>query len=281
MKYLLPCKCGQSVEIEPSQAGQTVACGCGEGLLIPSMLQIRALPIALEKPEPSRKKKRSVPYLAALITLSAGIVCAIMWGGCEWLRASSEETFWLAGFGFLPILYILVRGLTYAFGGTFIALAVRDLVKSPLAEDTTIRRTFFVLGIVLLFSACISASYWREWQPQPRYATLKRTMFVFGDKMLPQDTTPIPWAERRILWMSEEEIDRMEPTDLFRYFRTLENLTFSYNFQVNYEAVKDTYRIWVTTTIILFILAFSSIVVSFFMPRQEVVVTGWSGSDWH
>lgn len=42
-KYLLPCRCGKSVVVEPRQAGETTACSCGTSLQIPTMLAIIAL----------------------------------------------------------------------------------------------------------------------------------------------------------------------------------------------------------------------------------------------
>ena len=268
MKYLLPCKCGQSVEIELGQAGQTVVCACGENLLVPSMLQVKALPAAPEKPASQRSRKKLVPYRSALMTFVSSVACLIL-----------TVLLWRVEYG---LFFVLLRGLTGAFLITSLALALRDWAKSPLAEDSTIRRTFFVLGVALLFPAFLLASYLHEWQPHPRLATVKRTHFSYGSnkKLLPQDSTPIPYSEIRILWMTDEEIDQMSPMELFFYFQTLEEPTFSYNFQDNYEAVKDTYRIWVTGNGILFILAVLSIVASFFMPRQTIEVTGWSGSEW-
>ena len=267
MKYLLPCKCGQSVEIEPAQAGQAVSCICGENLFVPSMLQVKALPVAPDKPIPSYRKEH-VPYRSALTMFFSGVVCllltAVLW------RVERD------------LMFVMFRGLTVAFLVTSIALALRDWVKSPLTKDSTVRRTFFVLGVSLLFPAFFLASYLYEWQPHPRHATLKPKYFSYGSnqKMLPQDSTPIPYSEIRILWMTDEAIDRMSPMELYFYFQTLEEPTFSYNFQDNYEAVKDTYRIWVTGNTALFILAVLSIIASFFMPRQTAVVTGWSGSEW-
>ena len=264
MKYLLACKCGQSVEIEPGQAGQTVVCACGENVLVPSMLQVKALPVAPEKPVPTLRKKR-VPYRSAIATAVSGIVCLC-----------------LIAFLGNGLLFVLCRGLIGAFFITALALMIRDLVKSPLAEDSTVRRIFFVLGVAMLFPAFLLASYLYEWQPQPRHATIKPKFFSYGSSQKPlyQDSTPIPRSEIRTLWMTDEEIDRMSPMELLFYFRTLEEPAFSYNFQSNYEAVKDTYRIWVAGNIIVFILAVLSIVASFFMPRQTIEVTGWSGSEW-
>jgi hypothetical protein len=232
------------------------------------MLQVKALPVAPEKPTAGVSKKNAVPYRAALAAFMLGMVCLILW-----------ILLWQFEGGFF---YVMFRGFTGALLGAAIALAIRDWVKSPLAEDTPIRRTFFVLGVALLFPTFLLASYLYEWKPHPRWVSTKRIYFSYGtyQRMLYQDSTPIAEAEHRILWMSEEEIDRMMPMDLYFYFRTLKEPTFSYNFQDNYEAIKDTYRIWVTGNTILLMLAFLSIVASFFMPRQTVVVTGWSGSEW-
>jgi hypothetical protein len=268
MRYLLPCKCGQSVEVEPGQAGQTVVCTCGENLAVPSMLQVKALPVAPEKPVQARKKN-SVPYRTALVTFILGIVCLVLF---VFLR-SFESGFFFS---------VILRGLMGAFIYASIAYAFRDWAKSQSAEDSTLRRLFFVLGVALLFPALSLASYLYEWKPEPRHVSAKRTFFSYGTNKKPlyQDSTPIAEAEHRILWMTDEGIDHMSPMDLYFYFRTLEQPTFSYNFQDNYEAVKDTYRIWVIGNLILCILSFLSIVVSFFMPRQTVIVSGWSGSEW-
>ena len=203
MKYLLPCKCGQSVEVEPGQAGQTVVCACGENLLVPSMLQVKALPTAQGK------------------------------------SLSREET------GIL-------------------------------------RRTFLILGVALLIpSICLAIQLYQH-PPQPQDVSLKQVYFSFGTnkRMLFQDSTPISNQEHTILWITDEDIDRMMPMDLYFFFQTLKEPTFSYNYIDNYDAIKDAYRIKVTANVILFILSILSIVASFFMPKQQTIVTGWSGSEW-
>ena len=274
MKYLLPCKCGQSVEVVPSQAGQEVVCACGETLLVPSMLQVKALLVAPEKPVKHRSKKRT-PYISALTTFGSFVVCLVLTVLFRWSDIwQMNGAFWC--------LFVLLRGLTGSLFFTSVFLAIRDWIKSPLAEDTAMRRTFFVIGVVLLYPTLFLASYLYEWQPKPLHATLGRVEYTFSDYKRPiiQNSTPISPSEHIILRMRDEDIDRMMPMDLYLYFLTLEEPTFSFNFQDNYEAVKDTYRIWVTGTVIVFVLSILSIVASFFMPRHTVVVTGWSGSDW-
>jgi hypothetical protein len=236
------------------------------------MLQVKALPLAPEKPKPPQKRN-SVPYKASLINLILGLVFLVL-----------LSLFWrfTAVFPYYILLYVLFRGLACAFLCTAVALAIRDWAKSPLAEDSTLRRTFFVLGVVVLFPTFLLASYLYMWQPHPLWVSFKQVYFSYGSyqRHLYQDSTPISPAEHRILRMTDEKIDQMNPMDLYFYFQTLQEPTFSYNFRDNYGGIKHTYRIWVTGNIILLILAFLSIVVSFFMPRQTVEVAGWSGSDW-
>ena len=271
MKYLLPCKCGQSVEVEPGQAGQTVGCGCGENLLVPSMLQVKALPVAPEKPASSSGKTHS-PYKASLATLIPGILCAVLSIPIGWIA-------WFLGFdgGF-------VFRACFGMGVAFLIISPIVALRARIRPDDTniLSRTFFVLGIVLLFPSFILALHLLAWTPAPRDATTKRVFFSHGSsqKSLYQDSTPIPMEERTILWITEADIDRMTPMELHMYFQTLKEPVFSYNFRENYEAVLATHRIWTWVNIILFILAFSSIIVSFCMPKQNVVVTGWSGSEW-
>ena len=271
MKYQLPCKCGRSVEVEPVQAGQAVVCSCGENLLVPSMLQVKTLSAAPAKQEPPHRKKH-VPYRAVCVNLIIALVCLVL----AILFRLFEEKF------VAYRLYVLFSGLSAAFFSTSIVLTVRERIRSPLAADTALRRTFFVLGIALLFPASLLAPYLYAWKPHPMQVAYKEVYKSYGSyqRLLYQNSTPILLSEHTILRMRNEDIDHMFPMELFLHFQTLEHPTFSYNFQDNYEAVKATYHIWVTVNVILFILAIASIIASFFMPKQTVAVTGWSGSEW-
>jgi len=240
------------------------------------MLQVKALPVATTKSEPSQKQtgtSSKIPYNTPLVLGILGIVCLLL----------SLFLWWFGSrYGWFHMGFVASRGLGCALLMSAIAFAVRACAKSPLTEDTTVRRTFFVIGVTLIFPAFLLMFYLYDWAPQPRHVSFKRTYYTYGSerKWLPQDSTPIAPSEHDILWMTDVYIDQMYPMQLFFYFRTLEKPTFSYNFQDNYGAVKDTHRIWITVNIILFILAITSIVASFFMPKQVVVVTGWSGSEW-
>ena len=313
MRYLLPCTCGETTAVEPGQAGQTVVCVCGENLIVPSMLQVKALPEAPEKSASPENKTKS-PYKAAFAMLIPGIACLLLafpcWWfvsdlvaagclvlGCTFLTASGVPLatlipgiacllcaiplWWFQGsYVYGPLLFGVSFGIGCALLLASFAVTLRTWIRP---DDTNIlSQSFFFIGVFLLFPTCLFAAYLYAWTPDPLHALLKRTQFSFGSyqRMLPQDSTPIPIEERNILWMSDEYIDRMTPMEFHQFFLTLEEPTFSYNFRENYEAVWTTYRIWVTVNVVVFILAFASIIASFFMPRQNVVVTGWSGSEW-
>ncbi|MEN6450148.1 MAG: hypothetical protein ABFC96_06635 [Thermoguttaceae bacterium] len=53
VKYLLPCRCGQQIPIEPRQAGEAVVCACGESLQAPTLREITALELAAEESTPA------------------------------------------------------------------------------------------------------------------------------------------------------------------------------------------------------------------------------------
>jgi hypothetical protein len=287
MKYLLPCKCGQSVEIEPSQAGQTVACSCGENLTVPTMMQVKALSLAPDKPEPVQKQTTGTTtgtsYKTALIFGILGYECMLLSFLLWWLNMHDKNLY-----DKIFVLFVVFRGMACAFLISAVAFALREKVKSPLAKDTAMRRAFFIFGVVLLFPSFFLVFHLQGTIPQPKDVLLIRDEFSFGSfqRLIYRSSIPIPFHERRILMMDDktvdyyESIDNMMPMGLYHYFRTLEHPTFGQEFQENFEAVKDTYRIWVTVNIVLLILSLSSIVVSFFLPRQTVVITGWSGSEW-
>ena len=312
MKYLLPCKCGKSVEVEPGQAGQTVVCGCGEKLLVPTMLQIKALPVAPDKPI-SPKDKTQAQHKAAFAMLVPGVVCLFLsfplWYfvsdfiaagfiilGCAFLVASGVPLATLiAGIVYLLLTFLvwlfqdvflnygpLLLGVCIGLGCTFlVAFFVLALRKQFRSDDTNIlSQSFFFLGVFLLFPTCLFSAYLYVWTPDPLHALFKPKQKSFNQRILPQDSTPIPWEERMILWTTDERIDQMTPMEFHQFYLTLEEPVFSYNFIENYEAVWKTYRIWITVNVILYILALASIGASFFMPKQSVVVTGWSGSEW-
>jgi len=72
--YLLSCSCGQQTRVSSVQAGETVRCGCGLPLSVPSMRELRSLPLA---PDESARKSASwddrhrVAFVLVLLAIGA------------------------------------------------------------------------------------------------------------------------------------------------------------------------------------------------------------------
>ena len=47
-KHVLTCDCGQMLAVVTAQAGETVACGCGKTIAVPTLRQLREMPLAEE-----------------------------------------------------------------------------------------------------------------------------------------------------------------------------------------------------------------------------------------
>jgi hypothetical protein len=73
-KYLLPCRCGKQIVVEPREAGQTSLCPCGQSLLIPTMRQMSDLEPA--PVETAGKPERVWGWQQGLLVL--GIALAVV-----------------------------------------------------------------------------------------------------------------------------------------------------------------------------------------------------------
>jgi ribosomal protein S27E len=149
-------------------------------------------------------------------------------------------------------------------------------------ETGTLRRGFFWFGLILFIPSIVTLIlYTFLGYPLPRDVSKKVVFLSYGDTMLYQDSTPIPQHEHVVLWTTDEQIDSMSPFDLFRYFEILtRGSNFSYNFQINYQELKYVYYTRVAFFSLLVILSAASFTASFFMPKREIIIDGWSGSEW-
>jgi len=198
--------------------------------------------------------------------LIASIVCWVL----------SIPLWWIDGY--------LLFGECCMLACLFCVAAMTTALRAAVRPNDTnvLSRSFFTLGIVLLFIAGLFVPYLYAAKPKPYHVLYKDVWKSYGtiQRLLHQDSDPISYEEHTVLRMTDEQIDRMLPMDLYAYYQMLEKPTFSFNFQTNYEAVWGTYIIWIIVDVILFILALLSLATSFFMPKQTVVVTAWSGSEW-
>lgn len=172
--------------------------------------------------------------------------------------------------------------------------------KGTKTSTGKLRRSFFWLGLILIIPSLIylglvlylyccpltpmSDSYWRTKSlryPHPRDVSTKQTEFSFGGKTLRQDSTPLSNFEHQVLWLTGEDFKHMMPIELFFHFNRLgDGPNFSYNFQENYQSLKDAYFIRLATAGFVLFLGLLSFISSFFLPKRDVEVVGWSGTEW-
>ena len=81
-KYLLPCRCGQQIPVEPRQAGQKVVCSCGATMQVPRLLEIMALEPAPDEsnapPAAASWGWRQRTKLLGSILLSVAVLAAVL-----------------------------------------------------------------------------------------------------------------------------------------------------------------------------------------------------------
>ncbi len=152
-KYLLPCSCGKTVPIEPSQAGGNVRCECGQTLKIPSLLQIKKLPVAdfdsaeqLVLTEDGMKPTSGAnsSSVAASICLIGSVLTVAAVGLCLYtvlLTYPKPED-------------VLKKQVYYRFGEK---VAVQDSNPLPMSEST-----FFIVtdDIIDMFNPTDAMRYW-------------------------------------------------------------------------------------------------------------------------
>ena len=152
---------------------------------------------------------------------------------------------------------------------------------SATASSVNLRFFFSVLGVIVLVPSLLFLGWAVSKHPRPVDVTKKQVMFTYGRNTVIQDSTSLPPYERDVLTMHTEHIDYMPPFQAYLYFRTLKNgPVLSYNFQENYQMLKDAYQIRVSAAAICVGLGLLSLVVSWFMPQQTKSVGLRKGAEW-
>ncbi|HUY31341.1 MAG TPA: hypothetical protein VMV69_01065 [Pirellulales bacterium] len=83
--YLLPCACGNKIEVDGGQAGLTARCACGAEVPVPTMRGLEALERVGPQASPSQKPsadwgtRQGIIFLGLVIALAASIGGAYEW----------------------------------------------------------------------------------------------------------------------------------------------------------------------------------------------------------
>lgn len=89
-QYLLECPCGESVKVEPRQAGDRVRCDCGVDLEVPSLTHLRRLLRADDAPPAAGGTWGLREGLLAVALISVVALAAV--GGYLWLTEPPSWT---------------------------------------------------------------------------------------------------------------------------------------------------------------------------------------------
>ncbi len=83
-KYLLPCGCGNKLEVDRSQCGLTIACSCGAQLAVPTLRGLQELepaqapPAAAEHPSRRWSAGKGLVFLGGVLVLASAVGEAVL-----------------------------------------------------------------------------------------------------------------------------------------------------------------------------------------------------------
>lgn len=86
VRYLLPCACGKTIAVGPSQAGGSVTCECGQGVEVPRLRDLRELPVEADTANTGKG------WSFRMGVLSAGLVlAALLAGAAGWFEINEPD----------------------------------------------------------------------------------------------------------------------------------------------------------------------------------------------
>ncbi len=97
--YLLPCHAGKAVEVTVANAGRTVVCPCGKQVVVPTLRELRKLPLAQEKPAAGKSTasnwtlQQGVFFSLGLLLVMSAAVAVIVLGYYRWQIDTARPEF--------------------------------------------------------------------------------------------------------------------------------------------------------------------------------------------
>ncbi len=134
--------------------------------------------------------------------------------------------------------------------------------------------------LALIFLCLLLYAFFRTY-PGAVHVLDKNVLKKWDGHLAYQDSTPLPRGDRTVLAMTPEGIDWMLPIEAYWYLDTIgDNPVFGYNFQENYQTLKDEYMIRVTVLAILLGVSLLFLLVSPFIPTSITPVGRRGGTGW-
>ena len=295
--YRLICSCGQAHRVETSAAGRIIVCSCGSQLTIPSMRQIRALPLWEDSPEDksedevsaaSAKQSRPVPETSDQESSSKGDATPAA------ASASPQKTGGVLrgnrkGFVLVGVILVVV----------FSCLLLHTVRHKPRPLEVLRKQRSFLIGKTVVqrdslpitmddFKFCIdpideeSLSFYQLINSvtvtEDNLADARKVYpdINVGDRVLPVSIELGQWVE-----INDWLLDRMTPVMAYRYLDQLKNgPQLSDNFYENLDMLHTQYKFKVAMYSILAGLSLVLCAVPWMLPKQDYVVGAMRGSVW-
>ena len=139
-----------------------------------------------------------------------------------------------------------------------------------------------ILGFLLFLPSLVFLLHTLVNSPKPQDVTKKVAFKTYGNILQYQDGSPLDMEDRSVLLILPEHIDHLfSPIDAYHYLDTLgETPMFGYNFQENYQALKDAHLIRLTASSILLGLAVLLLLISPLLPGKPEMIDGPEGISW-
>lgn len=266
IQYTVRCRCGKPYPVETRQSGGEIVCECGETIAIPSMLQLRKLPIwegapdsgSAEKSDPTGQDGYSSPQTDSVV------------------QAESEK----------PGATNDNGQITPASGNTF---AKSDL--PPVLAGN--RLGVFIIGCLLSLFFGYAIYRLTTFPPNPLAVFFKQTAFANDGNVVRRNSSPVSESDyefflfydphfRQTFVVDDHFIDQaMGPFLAYKYLDSLKNgLQLSDNFYENFEEVKNNWRVRLGASILALVISLIICAIPWLMPRKKKVVGAIRGAQW-
>lgn len=150
--------------------------------------------------------------------------------------------------------------------------------KAGVSPRAVVRAIGCVLTIPSLLLLLVFAFFT---YPHPAQVTQKQVYKKFDGRFLPYNSTPITTGEWTVLRMQPEDFDYIRPIEAYFYLDTLgDNPMFGFNFQENYQNLKDAYVFRVGAASVLLGIGLFFLIVAFFLPPAPIMTDGPGGLGW-
>ncbi len=292
--YKLTCSCGKSYPVEPTWAGRSIPCDCGQTVTVPSMLKVKRLPLwdenasapsdplspqasplatpspsdgtALPAERPTTESKATSPSPSGKIEGNRGEITKE--------DAKSDRT-------------------SPQTVGESVNPPPKETSQKTTAGDLSTprfsgkKKGILIFGILAtLFFGYLTLKTVST-HPRPIDVLTIQRFYLMDNKVIQRDSNPIEPSDLKFFLFddntiaSDWSIDHLKAFYAYEYFDYLKNgPDLSANFYDKFESLIIKRRLFLSFYGLLFLLSVITCFIPFFMSKQTKVVGVMRGSEW-